>query len=73
MADISHAQLHQIAGPKIAVDRQVEQSKIGAPPRYLQPHTDRPNLLEFKWRFLADELAFVPRFASSGLLNERFP
>jgi hypothetical protein len=33
--DIPHAQLHQIARPKLAVDRQTEQRKIRIPARNL--------------------------------------
>jgi hypothetical protein len=65
VADISHAQLQQIASPKLAVDCQVEHSKIAAPTRDLQAHTDRPSLFQLEWRFLAYKLALVPRFASS--------
>jgi len=63
MADITHAQLHQIAGPKLAIDRQIEQRKIPTPARDLQARANCPNLFELKGGFLAYELAFVPRFA----------
>jgi len=63
MADIPHAQLCQITSSKLAVDRQVEQSELPTPVRNLRAHTDRPNLLELKWRFLANELSLVSRLS----------
>jgi hypothetical protein len=62
MADIAHAQLHQSTSAKLAVDRQVEQSKIPTSTRNLQTHADRPNFLELERRLLPDELSFVPGF-----------
>jgi hypothetical protein len=47
MADIAHSQLHQFTSSKLAVDRQVEQSKIPALARNLQEHADCPNLFVF--------------------------
>jgi hypothetical protein len=72
MADISHAQLHQITSPKLAVDRQVEQRKIPTAARNLQAHANCPNLFELKWGFLAYELTLVPRLASSGCQSNDF-
>ena len=57
VADIAHSQLHQITSSKLAVDRQIEQSQIPAPPSDLQAYADCPNLLELERRLLADQLA----------------
>jgi hypothetical protein len=53
MADVAHLQLYEIACSKFAVDCQIEKSKLPASPRHLQAHTDRPDLFELKWGFLA--------------------
>jgi hypothetical protein len=54
VADVAYAQLHQVTSSKLGVDRQIEQGEIPAPARDLQAYTDRPNLLEFEWGFLAN-------------------
>jgi hypothetical protein len=63
MADIANSQLHQITSSQLAVDRQIEQSKISAPSGDLQTYADCPNLFELEWCLLAHKLAFVPGFA----------
>jgi hypothetical protein len=45
VADVAYLQLDEITCSKLAVDRQIEKSKISAPARNLQAHTDRPDLL----------------------------
>ena len=65
MADVSHAQLDQIAGSKLAVDGKVEQRQISVTTCELQANPDCPDLLELERRFLTYELSFVPRFANS--------
>jgi hypothetical protein len=57
VADIAYLQLHEIACSKLAVDCQIEKSKFPAPVRHLQAHTDRPDLFELKWGFLALSMA----------------
>src|SRR6266853_1374278 len=59
--DIADTQLHEITGSELAVDGKIEQREFPSPFTELQSNPDGPYLLEFEWRLLADELAFVPR------------
>ena len=61
MNDIVDSQPHQVASPEFAVDGQVEQGEITNPIGDLQTNSNGPDFLEFKWRFRADEFAFVLR------------
>jgi len=52
--------------PKLAVDRQIEESKVSAPTHHLQANTDRPDLFEFEWDFWLPACPY-PRFAMVGV------
>jgi hypothetical protein len=61
--DVSDAQLHEITGPELTVDGEVEHGELsGAFPK-LKANADGPDILEAQRRLLTNELALVPRFA----------
>jgi hypothetical protein len=59
-------QAHHIATAKLAVDGEIEQSKVAHLVLHLQPGADRPDVLGLQGRFRANKLAFVPGPASGG-------
>ena len=61
-----YSELHQVAGAKLAVDRQIEQGKFPHALGQLKTYPDRPDLLEAQRRLLSYELALVPGFAMSS-------
>jgi hypothetical protein len=63
VCDVSHSEPHEIAGPELTVDGQVEQGKLTGALGKLQPDADGPNLLKAQRCFLSDQFAFVPRVA----------
>jgi hypothetical protein len=48
IADIPHAQFHQVARSQLTVDGKIEERELAAPVRELQAHADGPNLLQFQ-------------------------
>lgn len=62
MRDVAHSQFDQVAGPELAVDRQIKKREIANPRGELQADAYRPDLLELERGFLADELGLVPGF-----------
>jgi hypothetical protein len=67
MTDVSGLEGDEIAAAKPAVDTQVEEREIPHPPFHLQADTQRPDVFHFEGCLLADDLAFVPRLAVSGI------
>jgi len=61
VGDVAHSQLHQVAGSQLAVDCQVEKSKIPRLVAKLQANPYRPDVAQPKGRLLSDELALVLR------------
>ena len=59
-------QAHHIATAELAVDGEIEQSKVAHLALHLQPGANGPDVLGLQGRFRANELAFVPRSASGG-------
>ena len=66
VADVTYAQLDQVAGSKLAVDGEVEQCQFAATVGELQAGPNRPYLFEFKRCLLTDELSLVPGFANGS-------
>src|ERR1700724_747566 len=58
------AKPHQIAPTQLAVDRKVEQREFPGSMIQLQSNPDGPDLLQLQWGFLAEQLAFVPRYCA---------
>ena len=74
VADVSNLQLEQIAGPKLAVDAEIEQGQFARSAEDLKPNTDSPDFPKFEWCFLADKLALIPRArtkSNSKLIHRR--
>jgi hypothetical protein len=65
MADVAYPQLHEIAGPELAIDSQIKQGEISATTSDLESYANRPYLLELEWALLAHELSLVPWLTSS--------
>ena len=57
---IVDAQRDQITPAQFAVDGKVEQCEFPGSMIQLQPNPDRPDLLWFQWRLLAEQLPLVP-------------
>ncbi len=51
----------QDAASQFAVDRQVEQRQFPGVVRHLQANSNRPDVFQLEWVFLADQFALVPR------------
>src|ERR1700694_5566481 len=58
--DIVDFQAHNVAAPKLAVDRDIEERKIASSAGDLKPGPDRPNVFGLEWRFGPGELPLVP-------------
>src|SRR5271154_890120 len=58
---IVNAQPDQITPSQLAVDGEVKQREFPGPMIQLQSNPDGPDLLQLQRRFLAEQLAFVPR------------
>ena len=54
-------QADQIASPKLAIQRDVEERELACVLRELQPDADRPDLLQLERVLLTDQPSFVPR------------
>ena len=63
-ADIIDLQLHEIAAPEFAVDREVEQGEVAGSALHLEPDPDRPHVLRLQRALLPDEAPFVPGIAT---------
>ena len=70
-ADIANPQLHEVAGPQLAVDRKIEQGKISNFLLQLQANPDRPDVSEPERGLLAGELVLVPGHAGLSGCNCR--
>ena len=57
---------HDVATAKLAVDSEVEQSKIADATFDLELCPDRLDILGAEWRLRADDLALVPRNTPRG-------
>src|SRR6516165_3360298 len=64
---IRNPQAYQVAPPKFAVDREVEQGEISEAFQQLEPRSDRPNMFRAKRRLGPGELALVPRLSDSAI------
>ena len=60
MGDIRYADLYQITGSQLAINGKIKQCNIAMAFINLQPNPNSPNFLQFQWRLLTDEFAFVP-------------
>jgi len=60
-SDIADPDLHKIAAPQLAVDRQVEQRPIAQPPVLVEVESDGPDVARFERTLGADVLACIPR------------
>ena len=58
---IVDAKRDQITPAQFAVDGEIEQCEFPGSLIELQPNPDNPDLLQLQRRFLAEQLAFVPR------------
>ena len=63
-ADILDLQPHEIATPKFAVDREVEQGEVAGSALHLEPDPDRPHVLRLQRALLPNEAPFVPGIAT---------
>ena len=61
-----YSELHQVAGAKLAVDRQIEQGKFRHALGLTEDVSGSPRFLEAQRRLLPHELALVPGFAMSS-------
>jgi hypothetical protein len=57
MTNVPDLERDQIAPAELAVDTQVEERKFPNTPLYLEPDTQRPDVLGLERRLLADDLA----------------
>jgi hypothetical protein len=62
VAVIPDSQLDEVAGTQFAVDAQIEQREFPFAMTQLQVHANSPDLLQLKWRLLANNDALVPGF-----------
>ena len=74
MADITDTQLHQITGPKPAVQTQVKQRQYANAVGQLEPDSDGPDFPELEGGLLADEFplfqgALVERSTLVSMMN----
>ena len=60
VADVPYPQAYQIAGPQFAVQPQVKKRKLPRALSKLKSYADGPDVLEFKWSLLTDDLSLVP-------------
>jgi hypothetical protein len=60
VADVPYPQAHQIAGPKFAVQPKVKKRKLPCAVVKLKSYADGPDVFEFQWRLLTDDLSLVP-------------
>lgn len=65
VAGVTHPHSHEVAAAQLAVDPQIEKCKVPGSVLELQPSSDSPDFSRLEWRLLADQLSFVPRFASA--------
>src|SRR5215471_1020960 len=63
-ADIIDLQLHEIATPEFAVDREVEQGEVAGSALHLEPDPDRPHVLGLQRALLPNKAPFVPGIAT---------
>src|SRR5215469_7353805 len=63
-ADIVDLQPHEIAAPKFAVDREVEQGEVAGSALHLEPDPDRPHVLRLQRALLPNKAPFVPGIAT---------
>ena len=68
MRDISDSNSDQIAGSELAVDREIKQREVTGAPVQLEPNPDGPDISQFQWWLLANQLAFVPGRPCCGLV-----
>src|SRR5437867_9336869 len=61
---VADAKPDQIAAAQLAVDGEVEQREFPGSMIQLQSNPDGPDLFQLKWRLLAEQLAFVPRYGT---------
>src|ERR1022692_13486 len=61
---IMDAKPDQIAPAQLAVDGEVEQREFPGSMIQLQSNPDGPDLFQFQWRLLAEQLALVPRYCA---------
>src|SRR5579864_3696839 len=69
VAQVAHAQLHQVAGAQFAVDTQVEECEVPQPSLHLQADPNGPDLSELERHLLADELTLVPRLVALSKMS----
>jgi hypothetical protein len=68
-AYVAHAQIEQVAGPKLAVDTKIEQRKLPDSLLGLQVESDLPDLPELKGSLLANQLPLIPTVVQTGRIS----
>src|SRR6266568_384278 len=66
-ANIVDLQPHEVTASELAIDGEIEQSKVARPALQLKPDPDRPNVLGFERTLLPGQTAFVP----GSILHDR--
>ena len=66
MGDIGHPELHQVASAELGVDRQVEEGKVTDLVAELKANANSPDVFQFEWGLLADQLSLVPGLVGLG-------
>ncbi|KGG86110.1 hypothetical protein P609_11555 [Comamonas thiooxydans] len=67
VAYIPNLEGDEVASSQLAIDAQVEESKLAHPAFHLKPYAQCPDVLELERSLLPDDLALVPRLAMSGI------
>ena len=60
VTDVLDTHLHQIAGAKLTVNREIEKSQISEVPYQLQAYPYGPDFSELQWWLLSDKLVLIP-------------
>ena len=71
MAYVSNLEGDEVASTQLAVDTQVKECEFTHSTLHLEAHPQRPDVFHLEGRLLPDDLALVPRLATTGSL--RFP
>jgi hypothetical protein len=60
VADISHSQLYEITGPKLAIETEVEEREFALAMGELKAYANSPDFLQPEGCLLTDNLSLVP-------------
>lgn len=67
MANVPHFEADEVTAAKLAVDSQVEESKLAHPTFHLEASTNGLDVLELERCLPTDDLALVPRLAMNSV------